>query len=151
MGRGRGGPMRGGRGGGGGRYGGGGMGEGPMGGGPVQPASKTGFCVHMRGLPFDSTTNDVIKFFAPLNPVDIRFLYDHSGRAKGMCDVDFSSPNDAESAMSKDKQNIGIHHFCLSYFISNIQPFHNVETIINRRFINPKKRPRGLLAFWLLS
>lgn len=107
MGRGRGGPMRGGRGGGGGRYGGGGMGEGPMGGGPVQPASKTGFCVHMRGLPFDSTTNDVIKFFAPLNPVDIRFLYDHSGRAKGMCDVDFSSPNDAESAMSKDKQNIG--------------------------------------------
>ena len=100
MARGRGGPMRGGRGG---RMGGGGSG--------MQQASKTGFCVHMRGLPFDSTTNDVIKFFAPLTPVDIRFQYDNTGRAIGECDVDFSSSNDAEGAMGKDKQNIGNFFF----------------------------------------
>jgi len=109
---GRGGPMRGGRGGGMGRIGGGG-------GGSVHQASKTGHCVHMRGLPFDSTTNDVIQFFAPLNPVDIRFVYDqNSGRAKGECDVDFSTHNDAEAAMQKDKQNIG-HRYIELFLQSN--------------------------------
>lgn len=111
MSRGRGGPMRGGRGG---RMGGSSGGNMGGGGGPMQQASKTGYCVHMRGLPYESTTNDVIKFFAPLNPVDIRFLYEQNGRPKGECDVDFSSPNDAESAMAKDKQNIGNYFFSFS-------------------------------------
>jgi len=115
MSRGRGGPMRGGRGG---RMGGGGGGHMGGGSGAMQQSSKTGYCVHMRGLPFDSTTNDVIKFFAPLNPVDIRFLYDHTGRSKGECDVDFSSPNDAEGAMGKDKQNIG-HRYIELFLKSN--------------------------------
>lgn len=64
--------------------------------------------MHMRGLPFEATTNDVMQFFAPLNPVDIRFAHDPStGRVKGECDVDFSTHNDAEAAMQKDKQNMG--------------------------------------------
>ena len=68
----------------------------------------TGHCVHMRGLPFEATTKDVNNFFAPLNPVDIRIIYDqNTGRAKGECDVDFSTHADAEAAMQKDKQNIG--------------------------------------------
>jgi len=106
-------PMRGGRsgpmhhGGRGGRMGGGSMGGGPSSNMP-QTASKTGHCVHLRGLPFEATTKDVNNFFAPLNPVDIRILYDQvSGRAKGECDVDFSTHADAEAAMQKDKQNIG--------------------------------------------
>ncbi|XP_057298137.1 heterogeneous nuclear ribonucleoprotein H3-like [Hydractinia symbiolongicarpus] len=93
---GRGGPMRGGRSG-----GMGGMGKTDV------INSKTGHSVHMRGLPFEATTADVLKFFAPLNVVDVRILYEPSGRAKGECDVDFASHEDAEMAMNKDKQNMG--------------------------------------------
>lgn len=120
MGRGgRGGPMRGGRGGG--RISSGGTG---IGGGNMQQASKTGHCVHMRGLPFDATTNDVIQFFAPLNPVDIRFIYDqNTGRVKGECDVDFATHIDAEAAMQKDKQNMA-HRYIELFLQSN--PVGNV-------------------------
>lgn len=70
--------------------------------------SKTGHSVHMRGLPFEATVSDVVEFFAPLNPVDIRLLYEpNTGRPKGECDVDFSTHSDAETAMQKDKQNMG--------------------------------------------
>ena len=100
-------------GGGGGRGGRGGaqMGGGGGGGGGdnssgSQP-STTGFMIHMRGLPFEATQGDVFKFFAPLNPVEVRILFEDSGRAKGQCDVDFSSYQDVESAMQKDKQNMG--------------------------------------------
>lgn len=88
----------------------GGRGGSQMGGGDsnsgAQP-STTGFMIHMRGLPFEATQGDVFKFFAPLNPVEVRILYEDSGRAKGQCDVDFASYADVESAMQKDKQNMG--------------------------------------------
>ena len=45
--------------------------------------SKTGHSVHMRGLPFDANADDVLKFFAPLSPVDIRILKEPNGRPKG--------------------------------------------------------------------
>lgn len=70
--------------------------------------SKTGHSVHMRGLPFKATMDDVSQFFAPLIPVDIRLLYEsNTGRPNGKCDVDFPTHSDAETAMRKDKQNMG--------------------------------------------
>ena len=69
--------------------------------------STTGHSVHMRGLPFEATVSDVYQFFAPINPVEIRLLYEESGRPKGECDVDFTTHSDAETAMLKDKQNMG--------------------------------------------
>ena len=105
------GPMRGGRSG-----GMGGMNGNKMG---VQN-SKTGHSVHMRGLPFEATQNDVAQFFSPLNPVDIRLLFESSGRPKGECDVDFASHVDAESAMQKDKQNMGRYHFLVSDLLCSL-------------------------------
>ena len=71
--------------------------------------SKTGHSVHMRGLPFESTASDVVRFFAPLQPVDIRLLFEsNTGRPKGECDVDFTTHRDAEEAMKRDKQNMGM-------------------------------------------
>ena len=68
----------------------------------------------MRGLPFEATTNDVTQFFAPLNPVDIRFIHDQdTGRVKGECDVDFATHNDAEAAMQNDKKNMGVYFVTL--------------------------------------
>merc|ERR1719447_1450830 len=49
----------------------------------------------------------VYSFFNPINPVEVRLLYEDNGRPKGECDVDFATHNDAEAAMTKDKQNMG--------------------------------------------
>ena len=91
--RGTGGPMRGGR--------------NAVGGMKGTEESTTGHSVHMRGLPFEATVSDVYQFFAPINPVEVRLLYEESGRPKGECDVDWATHNDAEAAMLKDKQNMG--------------------------------------------
>lgn len=69
--------------------------------------STTGHSIHMRGLPFEAQENDVRKFFEPTAPVQVRILYETGGRPKGECDVDFSSHPDCETAMKKDKQNMG--------------------------------------------
>lgn len=69
--------------------------------------STTGHSVHMRGLPFEASVQDVYSFFNPLNPVEVRLSYEDSGRPKGECDVDFATHADAEAAMRKDKQNMG--------------------------------------------
>merc|ERR1712183_317247 len=69
--------------------------------------STTGFMVHMRGLPFEATQGYIFKFFAPLNPCEVLILYEDSGRPKGEADVDFNSHADAESAMEKNKENMG--------------------------------------------
>lgn len=74
---------------------------------PRMQGSTTGHSVHMRGLPFEATVADVCAFFAPLNPTEVRLLYEDSGRAKGECDVDFLTHADAESAMGKNKQHMG--------------------------------------------
>ena len=89
-----------------------GAGRSPMSGGGMMMKnnvqnSKTGHSVHMRGLPFEATVDDVLSFFSPLNPADVRLLYESGGRPKGECDVDFTTHADAESAMHKDKQNMG--------------------------------------------
>merc|ERR1719354_5993 len=103
---------RGGRGGGGGRGGRGGrmMGGGGGGGGGFDSTpqkSTTGHMVHMRGLPFEATQGDVFQFFSPLNPVEVRILYEDSGRPKGEADVDFSNHADCVRAMDKNKANMG--------------------------------------------
>ncbi|XP_065653802.1 heterogeneous nuclear ribonucleoprotein F-like [Hydra vulgaris] len=74
---------------------------------PTVQSSKTGHSVHMRGLPFEASVSDIVTFFSPLNPVDVRLMFEPNGRPKGECDVDFATHSDAESAMLKDKQNMG--------------------------------------------
>eukprot|EP00112_Aurelia_sp_Birch-Aquarium-sp1_P014871 Seg3242.4 transcript_id=Seg3242.4/GoldUCD/mRNA.D3Y31 product="Heterogeneous nuclear ribonucleoprotein F" protein_id=Seg3242.4/GoldUCD/D3Y31 len=69
--------------------------------------STTGHSVHMRGLPFDSSDDDIMQFFTPLNPVSIRIIYEPNGRPKGEADVDFATHEAASAAMGKHKQNMG--------------------------------------------
>ncbi|CAH0765227.1 unnamed protein product [Bemisia tabaci] len=88
-GRGMGGPM--------GMKGGFGMG----GGGGGWNRGPAGFSVHMRGLPFRATEQDIADFFRPVVPVDIQLLRDKSGRASGEADVEFGSLDEAMAAMKK--------------------------------------------------
>uniref|UniRef100_A0A4W3HD68 Heteroous nuclear ribonucleoprotein H1 n=1 Tax=Callorhinchus milii TaxID=7868 RepID=A0A4W3HD68_CALMI len=68
--------------------------------------STTGHCVHMRGLPFRATENDICNFFSPLNPVRVHIEIGSDGRVTGEADVEFATHEDAVAAMSKDKAHM---------------------------------------------
>uniref|UniRef100_H3A5M1 RRM domain-containing protein n=1 Tax=Latimeria chalumnae TaxID=7897 RepID=H3A5M1_LATCH len=68
--------------------------------------STTGHCVHMRGLPYRATENDIYNFFSPLNPVRVHIEIGADGRVTGEADVEFATHEDAVAAMSKDKANM---------------------------------------------
>ncbi|XP_066602984.1 heterogeneous nuclear ribonucleoprotein H-like [Prorops nasuta] len=63
-------------------------------------------CIHMRGLPFRATEQDIADFFRPIIPVNIRIILENSGRASGEADVEFASHEEAVKAMSKDKSHM---------------------------------------------
>ncbi|GLV43924.1 glorund [Carabus blaptoides fortunei] len=122
-----GGGYRNGPGGGGGGGGGGGMGGGG-GGNMKQFGGHNGnmgsdrrnigvHCVHMRGLPFKATQQDVAYFFKPAIPIGIHMLLDNSGRASGEADVEFGTHEDAVKAMTKDKGHM--EHRYIELFLNS--------------------------------
>lgn len=62
--------------------------------------------VHMRGLPFQATGNDIVQFFSPLALSRILVEFGPDGRASGEADVYFTSHQDAVSAMTRDKAHM---------------------------------------------
>nr|CAD7404546.1 unnamed protein product [Timema poppensis] len=98
------------------RVGGGGGGWNSNGAGP-----SGGFCVHMRGLPFRATEQDIAdcatQFFRPLVPLNINLLMDNTGRRSGEADVEFSSHEDATKAMEKNKTNM--EHRYIELFLNS--------------------------------
>jgi len=66
----------------------------------------TGHTVHMRGLPFQCTDEDIVTFFEPFKPCGIFIKMQDDGRASGEADADFSSHEEAQEAMTKDKNTI---------------------------------------------
>uniref|UniRef100_A0A2K6AWX9 RRM domain-containing protein n=1 Tax=Macaca nemestrina TaxID=9545 RepID=A0A2K6AWX9_MACNE len=68
--------------------------------------STTGHCVHMRGLPYRATENDIYNFFSPLHPMRVHIEIGPDGRVTGEADVEFATHEDAVAAMAKDKANM---------------------------------------------
>ncbi|KAM7322396.1 hypothetical protein ACRRTK_017901 [Alexandromys fortis] len=68
--------------------------------------STTGHCVHMRGLPYRATENDIYNFFSPLNPMRVHIEIGPDDRVTGEADVEFATHEDAVAAMAKDKANM---------------------------------------------
>ncbi|XP_059803269.1 heterogeneous nuclear ribonucleoprotein H3 isoform X1 [Hypanus sabinus] len=102
------GPMRGNR----------GMGnQGYGGAGDAGSSYLSGHFVHMRGLPFRATEDDVAHFFSPLNPLRIHLEYGNDGRATGEADVEFATHEDAVAAMSKDKAHM--QHRYIELFLNS--------------------------------
>ncbi|NXG40717.1 GRSF1 factor, partial [Psilopogon haemacephalus] len=58
--------------------------------------------VHVRGLPTQTSAQDIINFFAPLKPTRIMVEYNSNGEATGEAEVHFESHEDAVSAMAKE-------------------------------------------------
>lgn len=75
--------------------------------GPPKISPAMLHCVHMRGLPFNTSGEDIVKFFSPLAVSKILIEYGADGRPRGEADVYFKRHEDAAEAMSRDKQYIG--------------------------------------------
>lgn len=63
--------------------------------------------VHMRGLPFSASAEDIVKFFSPLVVSKVLIEFGPDGRPSGEADVYFSCHQEAVAAMSRDKMHIG--------------------------------------------
>ncbi|XP_001950119.1 heterogeneous nuclear ribonucleoprotein F-like [Acyrthosiphon pisum] len=59
--------------------------------------------VHMKGLPLKANKNDIAKFFEPLKPVNIHFIFNNNNQPYGEANVEFGNIEDAVQAMSKNK------------------------------------------------
>uniref|UniRef100_A0A4X2LY25 RRM domain-containing protein n=1 Tax=Vombatus ursinus TaxID=29139 RepID=A0A4X2LY25_VOMUR len=80
--------------------------------------SPAGHFVHMRGLPYKATENDIYDFFSPLKPVGAHIEIGYDGRVTGEADVEFATHEDAVAAMSKDKANM--QHRYIELFLNSI-------------------------------
>ena len=63
--------------------------------------------VHMRGLPFQATKEEVAAFFTPVQPINITLRYNSQGRPNGEADAEFATHDEAKEAMKKDREKIG--------------------------------------------
>ncbi|XP_012509365.1 PREDICTED: heterogeneous nuclear ribonucleoprotein F [Propithecus coquereli] len=79
--------------------------------------STTGHCVHMRGLPYKATENDIYNFFSPLNPVRVHIEIGPDGRVTGEADVEFATHEEAVASMSKDRANM--QHRYIELFLNS--------------------------------
>lgn len=86
--------------------------DGPWGNHPFQ-----NHCIHMRGLPFKATQQDIAEFFRPVIPMTIHILSEPSGRPSGEADVTFATHEDAVRAMSKDKGHM--QHRYIELFLNS--------------------------------
>eukprot|EP00092_Neocalanus_flemingeri_P009331 GFUD01010038.1.p1 GENE.GFUD01010038.1~~GFUD01010038.1.p1 ORF type:complete len:160 (+),score=26.39 GFUD01010038.1:208-687(+) len=74
------------------------------------------FCIHMRGLPFRVTEQEIAEWFSSVaDPTDVLIHYNAEGRPSGEADVTFATENDARRAMQKDKQNMQHRYVELFY------------------------------------
>ncbi|KAM7018100.1 G-rich sequence factor 1 [Tautogolabrus adspersus] len=75
--------------------------------GPLQGSAPPLHYIHMRGLPFQVSGEDIVEFFSPLMVSKILIECGPEGRPSGEADVYFSCHQDATAAMTKDRQHIG--------------------------------------------
>ncbi|KAM6931349.1 G-rich sequence factor 1 [Xenentodon cancila] len=78
--------------------------------------------IHMRGLPFQVSGEDIVKFFSPLVVSKILIECGPDGRPSGEADVYFSCHREAVAAMSRDRMNIG--HRYIELFLNSVPDRH---------------------------
>jgi len=102
----------------------GGGGAHKMGGGG--DGANDGF-VRLRGLPFEATKKDIAAFFVGIEiaPYGITLTMDQDGRPSGDAYVEFTSPDEAEKALQKNKERIG--HRYIEIFKSSK---HDVKYVV---------------------
>lgn len=63
----------------------------------------------MRGLPFSAGKDDIMEFFKDftISEESIHITFNFDGRPTGEAFVEFSNPEDAKSALAKDRMTLG--------------------------------------------
>ncbi|KAI7812926.1 G-rich sequence factor 1 [Triplophysa rosa] len=69
-------------------------------------SSKPDNLIHMRGLPYGCTADDIVKFFSPIRLDRVLIEYGPGGRPTGEAEAYFTTHQDAVAAMSKDREYI---------------------------------------------
>ncbi|XP_054267187.1 heterogeneous nuclear ribonucleoprotein H2-like [Macrosteles quadrilineatus] len=59
--------------------------------------------LHMRGLPYNATRDDITEFFSPIEIIGIDFHFTSRGKPNGQADVIFKTKEDLQEALKKDK------------------------------------------------
>jgi len=103
--------------------------------------------VKMRGLPYKITRNDILEFFnglsVPLNGVHL--MYNEREQPTGEAYVEFSSPEDRERAMLKDRQHVGGRY--VELFRVGRSEFHaSLEQFVGAYMSNQMAMPGGPAA-----
>jgi len=98
-------------------YGAGGYGAGAGGyGAPAGGAAAGSHLVRMRGLPFRVSESEIKEWFSSVADCqDVRILYGADGRPNGQADVCFATHGEAQTAMTKHKQNMQSRYIELFY------------------------------------
>jgi len=93
--------------------------------------------VRLRGLPFEATKSDIATFFKgfTITPYGITITMDQDGRPSGEAYVEFTSPDQVEKALAKNKEKIG--HRYIEIFNSSR---HDVRYVTQSSF---NKGPGG--------
>ncbi|XP_023813885.1 heterogeneous nuclear ribonucleoprotein H2 [Oryzias latipes] len=82
-----------------------------------QSSEANSHFIHMRGLPFQASGEDIVKFFSPYVVSKIMIECRPDGRTSGEADVYFSCHRDAVAAMSRDRTNMG--HRYIELFLNS--------------------------------
>merc|ERR1719163_543213 len=103
--------------------------------------------VKMRGLPYKVTRNDLLDFFTglavPLNGVHL--MFNEREQPTGEAFVEFSTPDDRERAMTKDRQHMGGRYVEL-FRVSRGEMIQALEQFVGGYMNNQMAMPNGMAA-----
>ncbi|XP_015463144.2 RNA binding motif protein 12Bb [Astyanax mexicanus] len=72
-----------------------------------------GFYLHLSGMPFAASQEDVRMFFKGLQVEDMNFLNNRYGMFNGICLVKFATTADAREGLKLDRQYMGSRYICI--------------------------------------
>jgi heterogeneous nuclear ribonucleoprotein F/H len=76
-----------------------------------QGNDQNGIRVHLRGMPYECDEQDIYDFFLPLMPLNCTIdMNPRTGKSNGEGDAFFATMDDAQKAMSKDRQKMGTRY-----------------------------------------
>lgn len=85
-------------------------------------------CARLRGLPFEATVDDVLRFFQGLVILDVVMVIRADGRGAGEALVVFSNHMSLSMALSRDKQHMGRRYIEI-FQAKRIDYYHRLDCI----------------------
>ncbi|KAM3922764.1 RNA-binding protein 12 isoform 1-T2 [Leptodactylus fuscus] len=91
---------------------------------------ERGFCIYLKGLPYEAENKHVIDFFKKLDIIEdsIYIAYGPNGKATGEGFLEFRNENDYKTALNRHKQYMG-NRFIQVHPVTKSQMIEKIETI----------------------